>query len=554
MTQEDYLKEMLKRNLGEEEESWPRRKLPMMKEKPEDEEVKKPHPDQVRRAQKIAGELLWLSTRTRPDLMFVVSKVAAQVLHHLSWVEDSARQIWAYLVATKEEGLAYEAGEPGFEWSEDAGIQTYADASFSPGGAESHGCVVVMLRGGLLLWKSSRQSTVTLSTAEAELNELIEGLMVGESVAAIMEELEPASDSQAAINICLAEGGSWRTRHLRLRAAHAKQRFTRGDWTLRHTPGEGMLADIGTKILPVARFEAFKTGLGMQKRTIEEEEMRPRPPKEGKNEERLRPPKEEPMKMQEKKAPKVPEDLVRALQVVTLFATLSQGRAGDQDGSQGGDGRRSDQDGDMFMFAVVFAYTVIVVVLTLVFRWIWAQWNHGSQGPEDAPEVQRPQETEHRNDDPNPEEVGEVSSGRSDVEPPPSPPRLRRRSERGGSRAAGSSQAAGSNRRENDGGDPDPAQPTWRRPRLFITPTGVKYHFNEDCSGLRNARFVQQVFWCPQCRGADILHPNRQLYVRAAGYPVHTRFWAPCAEVNTRELEPCRVCVSNGWPNGGWNE
>ena len=78
------------------------------------------------------------------------------------------------------------------------------------------------LRGAPLLWKSSRQSTISLSTAEAELNELIEGLMMGESVAAILEELEPhimkmmASDLQAAVSICLAEGGSWRTRHLQI--------------------------------------------------------------------------------------------------------------------------------------------------------------------------------------------------------------------------------------------------------------------------------------------------------------------------------------------------
>ena len=120
------------------------------------------------------------------------------------------------------------------------GLEAFADASFSPGGEESHGSVVISLRGGPLVWRSSRQSTVTLSTAEAELNEMIEGLMLGESVAAVVEELEPqvakvmVSDSQAAVNIVQAEGGSWRTRHLRLRAAHAKQRFTKGDWVLQH--------------------------------------------------------------------------------------------------------------------------------------------------------------------------------------------------------------------------------------------------------------------------------------------------------------------------------
>lgn len=297
----------------------------MMKEKADDPPMK-PQADQVRRAQKIAGELLWLSTRTRPDLMFAVAKLASQVLHSPLWVEESAKQVWGYLAATKEEGLVYEAGEAKNGWEEDAGIQTYADASFSPGGAESHGCVVAMLRGSALLWKSSRQSTVTLSTAEAELNELIEGLMVGESVAAIVEELEPmamktmASDSQAAINICLAEGGSWRTRHLRLRAAHAKQRFTKGDWVLQHKPGQEMLADIGTKILPSTRFEALKTGLGMQKRRGGDEGDRD-PEDE----------KKTPKRMEEMKkhgeVTKVPEELIRALQAITMFATISQGKA-----------------------------------------------------------------------------------------------------------------------------------------------------------------------------------------------------------------------------------
>ena len=123
--------------------------------------------------------------------MFTVARLASQVLHQPRWMIQAAEQLWGYLASTLHDGIKFHKGTPKEGWEEDSSMEVFADASFSPGGEESHGAVVVMLRGSPLLWKSSRQSTVSLSTAEAELNELIEGLMMGESVAAILEELEP---------------------------------------------------------------------------------------------------------------------------------------------------------------------------------------------------------------------------------------------------------------------------------------------------------------------------------------------------------------------------
>ncbi len=267
-TQTNYTRDLLKRNLGEKEETWHRRKVPISRDPPPDPE-ERPTLEMVREAQRISGELLWLVTRTRPDLMYTVSRISASVLHNPQWVKEAAWQVWGFLVSTMSEGVIYRPEKSCQPWEDGGGLEAFADASFSPGGEESHGSVVIMLRGGPLVWRSSRQTTVTLSTAEAELNELIEGLMLGESVAAVVEELEPqipktmVSDSQAAVNIVQAEGGSWRTRHLRLRAAHAKQRFTKGDWVLQHRAGEVMVADIGTKPLTSTRLNHLKEMIGM---------------------------------------------------------------------------------------------------------------------------------------------------------------------------------------------------------------------------------------------------------------------------------------------------
>lgn len=411
----------------------------------------------------------------------------------------------------------------------------------------SHGSVVVMFRGSVLLWKSARQATVTLSTAEAELNELIEGLMVGESVAAILEELEPKlmkvmiSDSQAAVNICLAEGGSWRTRHLRLRAAHAKQRFTKGDWMLRHRPGQEMLADLGTKILPVARFETLKTGLGMQKRKIEEEGDRA--PEEKKRKKGDRDPeerKEEEGRSDSMKPAKVPEELVRALQVITMYATLTCGKAMGQEDPSGGAHR--------VLHILIMAYTLLVAVITLLIRWAW-QWVMSRERSEEKKKKdeetrkaeRKSEEEEERGEESEEEELSPIAHVRS-----PAP-----------SMAAGSATVSriysesSSTRRRRGGGDPDPQFGGRRRsPPIFVTQTGLKYHLARDCSGLRNARAVYLARWCEECKDLDIVI-ERIIYSRGASYPIHKRDHTQCdsARPFVGVLRPCAYCVPPRWPD-----
>ena len=342
-TQRNYIQDLLRRNLGEDEKMWPKRKIPFNKEPPKDK-TEEPSPEGVKVAQKIVGELLWLVTRTRPDLMYPVSRLSSATLSQPKWVMETAHQIWGYLASTSEEGIRYEGGSEIEDWEEGAGIEAFADASFAPGGEESHGAVVVTLRGGVLLWKCGRQSTVALSTAEAELNELIEGLMVGESVAAVVEELEPripkvmVTDSQAALGICTSEGGSWRTRHLRLRAAHARQRFTRGDWWLKHRGGEDMLADIGTKPLQSTRLSYLKRGLHMG--TMSEEQ---------KEEEKAGRSVEEMTGSQQ-------EEIEKVLRMLVMMVTIQSAKA---------QGERDEEDGGGWMVVAILFFAVIGMFLVV---------------------------------------------------------------------------------------------------------------------------------------------------------------------------------------------
>ena len=60
------------------------------------------------------------------------------------------------------------------------------NASFAPGRGLSHGSVVAMIVGSdatPIMWRSSKQPLPCLSTAESDLVEAIEGVIVGDSLA-----------------------------------------------------------------------------------------------------------------------------------------------------------------------------------------------------------------------------------------------------------------------------------------------------------------------------------------------------------------------------------
>ena len=105
------------------------------------------------------------------------------------------------------------------------------------------------------MWRSSKQPFPCLSTAETELVEAIEGVIVGDSLACIVEELEGRVDKQlvcdnmAAVALSTTRTGAWRTRHLKVRATHLKWRVEAGDWKMHHRRGTELVADMGTKLL-----------------------------------------------------------------------------------------------------------------------------------------------------------------------------------------------------------------------------------------------------------------------------------------------------------------
>ena len=377
-----YVEDRLETNLGGEWKEARDSSMPCPKEIEEviEEDIQE---SQVREAQRIVGELLWLVTRTRPDVAYITSRLAQMVLKSPRMVVKLSDQVWRYLKATREEGLSFspQKGE-GWAGEDQLGLEAFSDASFAPGGGTSIGAVVIRWNGAVMQWRAGRQPYPTLSAAEAELTEATEALVMGDSFDALVSDLYhgyPKTvlvDNMAAINLLTEESGVWRTRHLRLRAHHMRWRITRMDWRVAHCPGLVMIADIGTKPLAATRLRDLKVLMGM---VTPKEDEKTRDLGSG-------------GEVQSQVGPILAEKVLRMILLASLI------RAGSSQPDQDGEDRRqrrpdSDYGDDGFLTVMMLLYTAVIILGTLVFERFWRQWSRWIQsqptGVNDEAEVAR---------------------------------------------------------------------------------------------------------------------------------------------------------------------
>lgn len=277
MDQCGYTLEMLKKYEVEQPEGCP---LPRISEEETADESFSAQ--DLRRAQSIVGELLWLSTRTRPDLAFGVGLLGRQVHKKPQTVVRLGLHMLRYVKGTSDWGLVYERCRDG-DFGEEGElhqvrtvgrVQAYADISFAPARESYRSIQGVGIQHGrnLLAWESGRQPFVCASTAESELVSYCEAHQVTESVTGLLEvagfetSRQLYGDNRAALAAVNNETGSWRARHLRLRAYALREALADPSrrWVARHLPGARLLAHGLTKSLQGGSFENYRKKLGMK--------------------------------------------------------------------------------------------------------------------------------------------------------------------------------------------------------------------------------------------------------------------------------------------------
>ena len=273
--QSAYIRDLVERHRDVKNVDVPAGKMELSEEPEEDRTL-----EEVKEAQVALGELLWVSTRTRPDVAFAVGQASRMVAKYPKKALSVAKQILGYLKNTDDVGIIYQKRmEPREEEAEFPGprsmgtLEIQADVSFAPGGGRSIQGVMVLYGGGIIAWESTRQAFTTLSTAEAELTGYVQATAIGEAVATLVELLEGSKvkkmilgDNAAAISIITTPACAWRSRHLRCRAGRLAELIEEEEWRLRHLPGTLLAADGLTKPLAKIQFEKCRGGMGLEVR------------------------------------------------------------------------------------------------------------------------------------------------------------------------------------------------------------------------------------------------------------------------------------------------
>ena len=210
------------------------------------------------------GSLLYL-TASRPDIMFSVCLCArfqaSPKESHLKCV----KRIFRYLAGTKNLGLWYPRGG-------DLSLVGYTDADYAGYKVDrkSTSGTCQFLGPSLISWHSKKQTSVALSTAEAEY------IAAGACCAQLLwikqqlrdlgihlQEVPIKCDNQSAINIAKNPVQHSRTKHIEVRHHFIRDHVEKGDVLLEFVPTEFQLADIFTKPLNEERFNFIRHELGM---------------------------------------------------------------------------------------------------------------------------------------------------------------------------------------------------------------------------------------------------------------------------------------------------
>lgn len=208
--------------------------------------------------QEVLGSLLYLSTRTRPDISTAVSMLgkfsSAPAPRH--W--KAMKQVVRYLQGTKQVGLVFKKGCDGT-------LEAWSDADWArdQDKRRSRSGIVLTIGGNPVSWTSKLQPSVALSTCEAEFYALSECVREVNWVRQVLKELgfdteEPTcvyQDNLGTIRWTDEVQGLRKVKHVGIRYHSVKETVEHQSVQVLYTPSQENKADSLTKALVGSSFE-----------------------------------------------------------------------------------------------------------------------------------------------------------------------------------------------------------------------------------------------------------------------------------------------------------
>jgi len=227
------------------------------------QENEEPLLEDVRTAQRLAGGLNWLATRTRPDLSFYVSQLASAATKQPVRAIAMGKRCLRYLAGTRDHGLHFTAGSRRPRGGGQASDSKHSgksgrlvglgDASYEEGW--SHTGVIIKMNDNTIGWTSTKQPQVPRSTAEAECTAMAYASQVLEGFACLhhsmrirLELPKLFCDNRAAVHLSTGSN-EWRTKALTNLVWGVRSLIELGFLELEFKPTADMEADLLTKYM-----------------------------------------------------------------------------------------------------------------------------------------------------------------------------------------------------------------------------------------------------------------------------------------------------------------
>ena len=168
-------------------------------------EEENPLPHDVLQAQKIAGALIWLSTRTRPDIVYAQSRISSMATKAPKKALEEGLRVLRYLRGTAAVGLQFKRCDN----SQD--VIAYTDANFAVSRSQTGS--FIKLGTNPITWRSVKQTMVSRSTTDSEIQAVATTEILADYVKALRESvclptpvIKMKCDNAAAIILSKGEG------------------------------------------------------------------------------------------------------------------------------------------------------------------------------------------------------------------------------------------------------------------------------------------------------------------------------------------------------------
>ncbi|XP_031638169.1 secreted RxLR effector protein 161-like [Contarinia nasturtii] len=216
--------------------------------------------------QEAVGSLLYLAQYTRPDIAFAVNDVSRFNSNFGQAHWTAVKRIMRYLKGTIGYKLRYTKNNDE--------IHGFVDSDWASDIDKRRSCTGYVFRfsGGAITWNSKRQSTIALSTTEAEYMAATVAAQEAIWLKQFYQEYQRCNqpimlfcDNKGAIDIAKNDSYRARSKHIDIKHHFIREKLNEKTISLQYLSTDQMVADSLTKAVPKEKNDFCATEMGLYK-------------------------------------------------------------------------------------------------------------------------------------------------------------------------------------------------------------------------------------------------------------------------------------------------